>query len=130
MAKLWDFVGNGKDYVSDYMKLLKEYKDSLNEQQGYLICKLDLELSINSDFLIKVNVSDKLYTNVNTIFTIVVKPNGLSDLYTHYYNKRDEIKNNDIKTLESKLDEKIKSKELGSLLSFYISLAKGKERYI
>jgi len=123
MGKIWDFDGNGKDYVTDVSKLLFEYKDGLNKQQKELEANIDYSINSDGEAIIKLYVSGSNIRH-RDIFIVEVKFNGLFDLTIHYYDLVKEEKSLTLKDLECVLDDVVKSEKMGLLIAHLIKIAK------
>lgn len=115
--KIWDFEGNGTDYITDVYNLLKKYRDGLNSQQDTLRASIDIDITVNSEALLTFKFG---YT---TIFEVITHYSGNLDLTISYYMKKENFKLN-VSELESKLDSVVKSKEMGSVIAYLIKLEK------
>lgn len=115
--KIWDFEGNDTDYITDVHKLLKKYRDGLNNQQDTLKATIDINITANSEALLTFKFG---YVN---IFEIVIHYTGSLDLIVSYYNKKENfsINTND---LENKLDSIVRSREMGTVIAYLIKLEK------
>jgi phosphoenolpyruvate carboxylase len=115
--KIWDFEGNGTDYITDVYKLLEKYKDGINNQQDTLIASIDISITRNSEALLTFKFG------LVTIFEIITHYTGNLDLIVSYYNRKESFSIN-INDLETKLDSVVKSKEMGTVIAYLIKLEK------
>jgi len=117
MSKIWNFDGNGTDYITDVHKLLKKYRDGLNSQQDILRASIDISITRNSEALLTFKFG---YT---TIFEVITHYTGNLDLTVSYYMKKENFKLN-VSELENKLDSITKSEEMGSVIAHLIKVEK------
>lgn len=117
MKKIWDFEGNGTNYVGDVYDLLKKYRDGLNKQQDVLKATIDTRITADSEALLI------FYIGYVTIFEVIVHYTGDVSLKVNYYNKQESLKLN-IDNLEDKLDSIVSSEEMGSVVSYLIKIEK------
>lgn len=123
-TKLWDFDGNGENYIHDVRLILSEYSDSLNKQQDTIVASIKVDVNYDSNAEFTLNINDKLGLREQKVFTVVVFPNGMVRVTTHYYGNCDFVGNVKIEELDSLLEKKIKEKEMGTFLSYYMSIIK------
>lgn len=120
--KIWNFEGNGENYISDVSKILKKYSDGFNESQKALTARIDARVNDKSEAVFSLNLD-----NGFNLITCTVKFDGYVKLEINYY--RDKIKETlKIGEIETLLDEVIKSDKMASLISHLIYIKKSADR--
>jgi hypothetical protein len=116
MSKIWNFEGNGTNYISDVYKILQEYKSGL-ESQCILSVNIEVSMTKRSNARYRFLVG-----RYNTpIFDLVVKHSGDIDMEISYYMKKNKTSTS-VEKLESVLDGIINSEQMGSLIGYLIKL--------
>lgn len=117
MKKIWDFEGNGENYIGDFYKIFKEYSIGLNNSQDVIESNIDVRINRNSE---------AVFTIISEGFNLIeatVKFDGKVNIKVNSLTKI-ESKSLKIEDVEDYLDMVIKSKEMGSLISHLMRVSK------
>ena len=120
--KIWNFEGNGNNYISEVYEILKKYSDGLNTSQSVLISNIDVIINDNSEAVYLMRLD-----NGYSLMSCLVKFDGTVNLEINYYKEKGNyiLK---IGEIEPFLDEVIKSNKMGSLLSFLMRVKEKSEK--
>lgn len=121
MKKVWSFDTDETNYVSEVNTLFKKYQEGLNKSQDFLKARLDWSIDEMANAILTLSVSSQSIPQ-RDIFTANIRCDGLVDLAVHYYTTNKFHRSLTIKQLEQLLDEVVKSKEMGSVISYFIKV--------